>query len=60
MNLFGFCFDFNKKVLPYSASGAPEAERCCPMKASLTFKIARGIFKKERSVNLPIPAVSGL
>jgi hypothetical protein len=60
MNLFGFCFDFNKKVLPYSGWGAPGAERCCPMKASLTFKIAKGIFKKDRRANLPIPAVSGL
>jgi hypothetical protein len=59
MDLFGFCFDFNKKVLPCSGRGATPSERFCPMKASLTFKIAKGIFKKDKRANLPIPAVSG-
>jgi hypothetical protein len=60
MNLFGFCFVFNKKVSPCYGCGTIEAEHSCPVKASLTFKIAQGIFKKERSANLPIPTVSGL
>jgi len=35
MDLFGYCFDFNKKDLPYSGRGAPQGGTFLPYESFL-------------------------